>query len=180
MAEAEKNSHARHLIELKAGELSQLFNSMDPSPFHDKDLDHDAEEFITSWAQEFPVREPVMLRVHLDRKPTEDPTPVIRDAVHNYFEHRAQMSRRELRRFLAEARINLAIGLVFLIACFVVRNLLPAGSEESWTGFIHESLTIAGWVAMWRPMQMYLYDWWPLVKDRRIFDKLGKMPVEVV
>ena len=35
-----------HRIELHLRELGQLFNSMDPTPFHHKDLDPDAEEFI--------------------------------------------------------------------------------------------------------------------------------------
>lgn len=45
---------APHLIEVKVAEIHQLFNSMDPSPFHERDLDHDAEQFILSWAQECP------------------------------------------------------------------------------------------------------------------------------
>src|SRR4051812_36598729 len=35
-------------MNLKLRELAQLFNSMDPSPFLDRDLDHDAEEFIVA------------------------------------------------------------------------------------------------------------------------------------
>ena len=35
-------------IQLRLRELAQLFNSMDPSPFLDRDLDADAEEFIVS------------------------------------------------------------------------------------------------------------------------------------
>jgi hypothetical protein len=31
------------LIEVKVQTLHQLFNSMDPSPFHERDLDRDAE-----------------------------------------------------------------------------------------------------------------------------------------
>ena len=46
----------RHRIEIYLDRIEQLFNSMDPSPFHEKDLDRDAEEFIVSWAQEYPVR----------------------------------------------------------------------------------------------------------------------------
>jgi hypothetical protein len=46
--------------------MNQLFNSMDPSPFIEKDLDDDAEEFIVSWAQEFPHNAPVKLRIYLD------------------------------------------------------------------------------------------------------------------
>jgi hypothetical protein len=45
---------------------------------------------------------------------------------------------------------------------------------------VRESLTIAGWVGMWRPMEMYLYDWWPVLRRARVFRKLSAMPVEVV
>ena len=62
---------AAHRIELNVKDMTQLFNSMDPSPFHEKDLDHDAEEFIVSWAQEFHRKEPIELVVHLEKFPTE-------------------------------------------------------------------------------------------------------------
>jgi hypothetical protein len=42
-------------IEIYLENLEQFFNSMDPSPFHEKDLDDNAEEFIISWAEEFQV-----------------------------------------------------------------------------------------------------------------------------
>ncbi len=58
-----------HLIEVKVNEIHQLFNSMDPSPFHERDLDHDAEQFIVSWAQEWHHREPLKLVIHLARQP---------------------------------------------------------------------------------------------------------------
>ncbi len=37
-----------HTIRLKLRDVHQLFNSMDPSPFIEKDLDDDAEEFIVA------------------------------------------------------------------------------------------------------------------------------------
>jgi hypothetical protein len=42
-----------------------------------------------------------------------------------------------------------------------------------------ESLTIAGWVAMWQPMEIFLYQWWPLRRRGRIFEKMSRMKVEV-
>ena len=45
--------------------------------------------------------------------------------------------------------------------------------------FARESLTIAGWVAMWRPMQIFLYDWWPLRHLGKIYENLSRMPVEL-
>jgi len=65
--------------------MSQLFNSMDPSPFIEKDLDDDAEEFIVSWAQEFSPDAPIKLRIYLDQWPAEDPKELIMTVVHNHF-----------------------------------------------------------------------------------------------
>jgi len=169
-----------HNIELKLRDMSQLFNSMDPSPFIEKDLDDDAEEYIVSWAQEFPPGAPVTLRVHLDQWPAEDPTELIRQGVHNYFAHRAQLTRLEFHRLMKQGRTSLMIGLVFLIACLVVIKTLLPGEAGTWAGVVRESLTIAGWVAMWRPMQIYLYDWWPLRRKGRIYTKLSRMPVAVI
>jgi hypothetical protein len=42
-----------------------------------------------------------------------------------------------------------------------------------------ESLTIAGWVAMWRPMEIFLYEWWPLRRRWRVFEKMSHMKVEM-
>ena len=66
-----KPEHTPHRIELNLREIGQLFNTMDPAPFPEKDLDGDAEEFIFSWVQEFPLEEPVVLVVHLNEFPAD-------------------------------------------------------------------------------------------------------------
>ena len=121
-----------HLIELNLRDIHQLFNSMDPSPFHDKDLDRGAEEFIVSWAREYPLDEPVTLRVHLEQWPAENPTQLIRDAVHNYFGYRRDMAQLDFRRLMRQGRASLMIGLLFLGACLVARELLSQAPGTSW------------------------------------------------
>jgi hypothetical protein len=169
-----------HIISLKLRDTNQLFNSMDPSPFIEKDLDDDAEEFIVSWAQEFSTNAPIKLRIHLDQWPAEDPQAMIRTAVHNYFAHRAKITGLEFKRLLRRGRTSLFIGMLFLSACLFLSKMLLGHEAGTWAAVVRESLTIAGWVAMWRPMQIYLYDWWPLLQLRRVFTKLSHMPVEVV
>jgi hypothetical protein len=75
----------------------------------------------------------------------------------------------------------LAIGLTFLAAALagsasVVRVL----GEGPMATVFRESLVIGGWVAMWRPLEMFLYDWWPLLGERRFYDRLGRMAVQIV
>src|SRR6202158_371000 len=69
-----------HTISLKLRDVNQLFNSMDPSPFIEKDLDDDAEEFIVSWAQEFSPKTLLKLRIYLDQWPAEDPKRTDQDS----------------------------------------------------------------------------------------------------
>jgi hypothetical protein len=168
-----------HTIRLKLRDISQLFNSMDPSPFIEKDLDDDAEEFIVSWAQEYSPDDPIKLRIYLDQWPAEDPNELIRTAVHNHFAHRAKITNLEFKRLLRQGRTSLFIGLLFLAGCLLLSKILLGHETGTWAAVVRESLTIAGWVAMWRPMQIYLYDWWPLQRRSRIFVKLSHMPVEI-
>jgi len=32
---------------------------------------------------------------------------------------------------------------------------------------------------MWRPLEIFLYDWWPLTARRRTLTKLGAAPVKL-
>ena len=167
-------------IELELHEANQLFNSMDPSPFVDKDLDGDAEEFIVNWAQEYPIKQPLKLTIHLEHMPVQDPTALMTEAVHNFFAYRANLNRLEFRRLMTQGQTSLMVGLAFLSGCLAIRSLLLGKATGPWAGLLRESLTIAGWVAMWRPVQIYLHDWWPLWRRGRVYAKLSTMPVEVI
>lgn len=45
------------LIEVHVADLQQLFHSLDPTPFRERDLDPKAEEFIAGWARELDPRQ---------------------------------------------------------------------------------------------------------------------------
>ena len=168
-----------HLIMVKLQDLDQFFNTMDASPFHERDLDHDAEELIVSWAREYPLDEPIRLVVHLQNPQIgKDAHTIIERAVHNYFAYKADLVQRELRQLFRSGRISLIIGLSFLTVCLSAARLV--GNIGMLSGrILQESLTIAGWVAMWHPMEVYLYGWWPLRRTSRIYRKLSQIPVEV-
>ena len=171
-----KQSH--HRIEVFVDRVEQLFNSMDPSPFPEKDLDHDAEEFIVSWAQEFPRKDPISLIVHVNELPaSEKAQRDIEDSIHHYFAYRSNINRLEFRHLLRQGRASLLIGLGFLAICLLISELLVRKNGGTLSTVIRESLTIAGWVAMWRPMQIFLYDWWPLRRMGQLFEKLSHMHI---
>ena len=172
-----------HQIELRVAALSGLFNSLDPTPFHHRDLDRDAVEYLETWALEFPANSHFRILVHLDTLPPDDPTLMLSAAVRHYFDNKSVLALRSLRLLLIEGRTSLLIGVTFLALCLLGADLLATSSTFSTHTFarlLKESLLIGGWVAMWRPLQIFLYDWWPIARRRKIYRNLGHANVQVL
>jgi hypothetical protein len=169
------------VIEIRVAELKQLFNAIDPSPFREKDLDAKAEEFIVGWARDVHTDAPLALLVYLDRpagRPEE--STVLRDAIREFFTQRAEGTRRRLRQLFRVGRTSLVIGISFLAASLAAGDFVAnALGPRRFGGVLREGLLIGGWVAMWRPMEIFLYDWWPIRAEARLFDRLGAMPVRI-
>jgi len=169
------------VIEVHVGELKQLFDAIDPSPFRDRDLDPKAEAFIVGWARDLPRETPLALVVDLDREAgLPDEAGVLRDAIHEFFRHRAETYRQRLRELFRVGRTSLMIGLVVLAAAIALGDFLASQMQGNRIGeIIRESLTIGGWVSMWRPLEVFLYDWWPIRNEARLSDRLAAMPVRI-
>lgn len=169
------------LIEVHVSDLKQLFDSLDPTPFHQRDLDPKAETFITGWARDVHAAAPLGLLVHVDQEAASpDATDIVHGAVRDHFGRRADETRRSLRQLFRNGRISLVIGLAVVGGSVIIGDLLE--TMLSATGFgsiIRESLLIGGWVAMWRPLEIFLYDWWPVRAEARLFDRLSEMIVRV-
>jgi hypothetical protein len=167
-------------ISLKLRELNQLFNSMDPSPFLDRDLDDDAEEFIVSSARELDGNHAFELAVHLGTPPDPQRAAETEPAVQHYFAARAELKRREFRLLLQRGHSVLAIGILFLTACLVLSGLVTRLLPGQFGRILHEGLIIVGWVAMWRPLEIYLYDWWPLRQEWLRLRRLAHLRVRLM
>ena len=170
------------LIEVHVAELKQIFNSLDPTPFRKRDLDPRAEEFIAGWAREISPDKPLGLLIHVDNEgATGEQISTVKDAVRDYFAERASVTRQQLRLLFRRGRTSLVIGLVFLAGSILAGNVAAEMLEATNVADIaRESLLIGGWVAMWRPLEVFLYDWWPIRAEARLFDRLSAMIVRVV
>ncbi|MFN3657671.1 MAG: hypothetical protein ACK4UO_10495 [Pseudolabrys sp.] len=168
-------------IAIRAHTIGQLFNSFDPSPFREKDLDAGVEEFIAGWVRELPRGAPFEIVVHLPPEESARPEAAgIGEAFAHYFRYRAEAGEHELRELFRIGRRSLAIGVVALIACLtasqVAAALIP---NRVVAGVLEESLIIVGWVANWRPIEIYLYDWLPIRRRIRLYRRLAAAKVQV-
>ena len=168
------------LIELHVSELRLLFNPIDPSPPRERDLDAKAEEFIVSWARSVSRDARLALRIDVDDREVPAEAEVVGDATREFFRQDSLRASRRLSQLFRIGRTSLLIGIVFLTVAVILAGLVSrALGENAFSALIKESLVIGGWVAMWRPLEIFLYDWWPLLAERKLYDRLSVMPVSV-
>lgn len=91
--------------------------------------------------------------------------------------HLGESMARRRRSLMREGRQYLAVGIAFLFACgvagyFALRALPPPIGL-----FVDQGLLIVGWVANWKPIEIFLYDWRPLRRDESLFAALGRMEI---
>src|SRR4051812_26126559 len=168
------------LIEVRVTELRLLFNPIDPSPPAEKDLEAKAEEFIVAWARSAKRDAELALKIDVDKPALREEASTVGAAVHEFFRQRSLSSDRRLSRLLWLGRTSLLIGLAFLAVAVTVASLVDSALGDQPVGaLIRETLVIGGWVAMWRPLEIFLYDWWPIRAERKLYSRLSRMPVRV-
>ena len=153
-------------IKLKLHALSQLFRTADPFPFRESDLAREAEDYLVARAKETAWRQRLRLVVTID---PHDPDG--RDGAAGRiaagFRNLAKAEATDIRELFRNGRRALAIGLVVLAVClFVAWRTKPGFDEGALSTLVHESAVIFGWVAIWRPAEIFLYEWLP--KARRL------------
>jgi len=175
------DSLGRPTIEVRIRELGQLFNSLDPSPFAERDLDEDAEAYIVSWAREVDTGTPFRIVVHLPAKETENAHQRgLESAIGNYFAYRAGMLERDLSDLVRVGRRSLAIGIAVLAVCVGLSQLLRTTLPQSAIGqLVAEGIVIFGWVANWRPAEIFLYDIWAVRRRVGLYRRLASASIEL-
>ena len=71
------------------------------------------------------------------------------------------------------------MGVTFLFVCIALRQLILMATKGLVAEIADEGLYIVGWVAMWRPLEIFLYDWRPIRRRQRLFAKLAEIPVVI-
>lgn len=169
-----------YAIEVQVTSIDQLFNSLDPFPFRERDLDKSAEDYIVGWAREVPSTGTMTLVIHLPKAQADMWSEREAElAFHHYFDYRADTVGRELRELFRVGRRSLAIGIAVLLTSVALSGFSIATlGREGLMRFVNEGLIILGWVSNWRPLEIFLYDWWPIAGQRRLYVRLAKATVK--
>lgn len=166
-------------IQLQLPDINELLR-LPVSLYNKRTLETDAEEFIVEEAEALPPKAAINIKVHLplsEVKHKDDIAPAIR----RHFCYRKEQSQKEYKRIFKYGWRILFIALGLLAVIFSITEIafyyMPDNKPLL---FIHESFIILSWVALWRPMELLLYEWYPVKTDINLYTRLEQSNVQVI
>ncbi len=176
-----KKVDGKVLIEIKLSSVGQLFNLFDAAPFHEKELDSAAEHYIVDTVNDFPAKTRFKIVIHLPPELVKtDRAQQVAPAIHNHFQYKMLVADRKFRARFRYGRSALVVGLSFLLIALVFRQLISAISNHILGVLFADALLIIGWVAMWEPVTVLLYEIWPIRQQKKTFERISKMEIVVL
>ena len=167
----------RGVIDLRVRITSDLFHAFDPSPMVGRDLNDDVEAYIVESALELQERHYRLVLHVVEPESDPDNKETIVAAVQSYFAYRSKVQARRLRLLLREGRQALVVGIGFLTLCWGLGFVATENVAEPFGVFLMEGLLIIGWVANWRPAEIFLFDWRPMKQRCETLDALAAMDI---
>jgi hypothetical protein len=169
-----------YCVDIVLSSILQLFDRRDPSPFKEKDLDEDFSRYLILAMSELRGAEKVKLVIKMqEHHPSFLKARDVEEAIMNYYSFELENSRNDLTVLFLLGRRSLLIGLSFL-AFFYLGYFFTKEHSSLIMGFLGESLHVLGWVAMWKPINIFLYEWWPIRDRIKLMARLQKIKVEII
>ena len=171
------------LIEIDLSSVDQIFNSLDHAPFHEKELDPTAEQYIVNIVDNFSLKTPFHLIIYL---PVcihcAEHAEKIPRAIRAHFQYRMMEQDLKFRARFRFGRWAFLVGLLFVAVAMIARELIYAtwGSDDLVSLIVADSLLIIGWAAMWEPVTVLLYQLWPIHQQKKTYEKISTMEIAVV
>lgn len=167
-------------IDIQLRSSRQLFDLRDPAPFRERDLEPAAAEHLLNTVRELPRRHPLKIVLFLSEEPEPPLDPsIIQAAIRAHFTYERDVIHGKLRENLHLGQRFALLGVTVLASFLTLAGLTTKLPEGTLRETLHEGLTISGWVALWRPAEVLIYGWWPLLGDRAWIDKILATDVEV-
>lgn len=167
-------------VHIRLKSIEDLFNGLDPSPLVERDLDDTVEDYVVDCVRDAPRDASLDLVLHLPGEAVDHiDGHEVGLSVANYFSFLRDRQSRRIRRLLREGRQAALVGLIFLAGCTLGAQAVKSIFGGAIGALLAEGLLIIGWVANWRPVSIFLYDWRPMRQQMRIYARLARLSVDL-
>ncbi len=165
--------------------LAHFFETPLLDPFAGDSIDESGIDQLLDTMKARPRGAPHLKRIVLHLPPEEiapDLPHRLKSAIATYCTVQGRLSHQKVREIRLEGRRALFIGFVVWAICLLLSTLSESFfSRYSLQGrLLGEGFLIAGWVSLWRPAELLLYDWWPYAQDAKLYERIKAMDVAVI
>lgn len=178
-------SPADDTVDLYLSDIHYLFQTPEVDPFLGENIEASGIDQLIDTMNARPggrnqIRK---IAVHLpEAKIVSNLTPVIRTAITNFSNAQIRLAAQKKREIWLEGQRSLRIGLVFWAICLALSLLFE---EVIFTRHVlgrlfGEGFIIAGWVGLWRPAELLLYDWRPYSREIKRYEEIKTMDVSIL
>ena len=172
----DREEEGRPCVDVRVPAIENLFDKRDPAPFRERDLDPGLRDYLLESAEDLLSRGPPRLVFWLE-KPCQ--AGELEEPVRAHFTYELERLERHRRRQVKLGYVALLIAFG-LIATFISLAQLLAHELTSTLGAaLKETLIISGWVLLWRPVEVLVYDGLPWRRQRKVLRHLLAAPVDV-
>ena len=139
-------------------------------------------ERIVNQLKPTPLTDKVRTTISLpDHQLSENLEKLIVDALQHYCNNKIEKISNDIASLRGQGIRALQRGLLFLAVCLIISTLfdrieyLPVLVHR----FLNEGFLIAGWVGLWYPIELLLYEWSPLKRQKKIYRMIKDMEIKV-
>lgn len=170
---------SEHAIRLKVTNIEGLFDSQDPQALPARRLNSEWLEYIFEIMNDKPGKGPVNLMITANTIGPDFKIGELPEVLREEFKNYDKFLRRRLKENFRVGRISLGLTLFPLIICIFLSEATLFLNLGIFQQAFREGFLIIGWVALWRPVEILLYDWWPIAENRRKIKRILLGRIEI-
>lgn len=177
-------SPADDSVDLYLSDIHNFFQTPEVDPFLGENIEASGiDQLIDTMNARPDSRRIGRIVIHLP-EPMIEPnlSARVRTAITNYCDAQIRLDVQKVREIWLEGRRALKIGLVFWAICLSLSLLFEEVifTRHAIGRLFGEGFIIAGWVGLWRPAELLLYDWRPFAREKKRYQEIKAMEVAIV
>lgn len=165
-----------HCIDVRLAAPEQMFDNRDPAPFRERDLDPSLVAYLMGAAEDLAPHGRFRIVIWFaTARPKED----VAHGLRAHVEYELELLERRRRRQRRTGLVSLMLALALLVGLQALAQLVLELPQSSTRNAVREGLVILSWVVLWRPIDLLIYEWIPVRRQRTLLRRLHTAVIDV-
>lgn len=160
------------VIEMALDEPFDIYDDKDPSPLKMRDFSKSVQEYIIEGVLVIPKNKKIRIDFYFYKfNITQEEILLLEKSYKAFFAYEIRLKHYEMKQKLKQGFRSMLSGLLFLFCCMHISRTFFLSDSTLLSSFAAEGLNVLGWVSLWNPVQVFLYELWPISQKRKLLER---------